>query len=179
MNQSKKKFKLIWLKGALAQMSQQGITFGTVFLSVLAGIGLFFTAWAWVAVAVLAVLFALALYVFYGLARDEETANHQRFIENWISSGGDGNERAFRRRVFENDGMDAALAAAGMSAMATGGFEHTVNIDGTPMVPGAGVDIHGNPFGVTPIETGKFHDDTGGFVSPSTSYQDPFDMNKI
>lgn len=179
MNQTKKKFKLIWLKGAFVHMSRQGITIGTIFFSVVAAIGLYVTPWAWAAIAVLAVLFAVALYVFYGVARDEETANHELFIANWISSGGDGEERANRRRVLDNEGMDAALSAAGMSAMSTVGFEHSVNIDGTPMVQGTGVDIHGNPFGVTPVETGKFHDDTGGFVSPSTSYHDPFDMNKL
>jgi len=46
----------------------------------------------------------------------------------------------------------AAAGAAGMagtaaaSSMDTG---PTVNVDGTPMVHGTNVDIHGNPFGVT------------------------------
>lgn len=28
-------------------------------------------------------------------------------------------------------------------------FSHSVNIDGTPMIPDTNIDINGNPFGVT------------------------------
>ncbi|KWU17875.1 hypothetical protein [Burkholderia cenocepacia] len=177
MTKANKKFKVIWLRGALRMMNEGGITFGLIALTAFSLGALYFTQWAWAALAILAVLAVVAVVAFIGTARTMEEANHISFVNNWIASAGTPEEREYRQHVFSDDGLDAALSAAGISAMSTAAVSMPFNIDGTPMVEGTGMDIHGNPFGVTPVETGQFHEDTGGFVSPSTSYHDPFKMD--
>jgi hypothetical protein len=177
MTKANKKFKFIWVRGAIQMMHQAGITFGLTVFSVLAVGSLFITPWAWAGIGLLAAFAVVTLYLFIGTAREAEASNHSLFVQNWIASAGNDSERQSRQSLLDNGGMDAALSAAGASAMGTAGVSWAFNVDGTPMVEGTGMDINGNPFGATHQETGLFNTDTGGFVSPSTSYNEPFKMD--
>lgn len=48
-------------------------------------------------------------------------------------------------------------------------FASSVNLDGTPMVGDSGVDIHGNPFGVTDSTWNSFSSSTISDTSMSSS----------
>ena len=177
MTKANKKFKFIWVREALQMMHQAKITFGLVAMTMFAAFALFITPWAWAGIGLLAAMAAITLYLFVGTAREAEASNHSQFVDNWIASAGSSSERQSRQSLRDNGGIDAALSAAGASAMGTAGVNWAFNVDGTPMVEGTGMDINGNPFGATQQETGLFNTDTGGFVSPSTSYHEPFKMD--
>lgn len=129
-------------------------------------------------------LVALAIHVASVVAGmrywDSAMALHKRaLLENWVSSADSNDERARRRAIFESSTLDAALASAGMTSFANApdfspnaGPEIRFNVNGMPMVPGAGVDVTGNPEGYLP-PLPQFNSDAGSWSTPGNSYTSP------
>ncbi len=129
----------------------------------------------WVAFVAAAVGYLLILGMYVHAARLVEQNAKLSFVASWIDSGADANEISRRRAMFAEQGIEHALGAAGWTAM--GVTTAAVNIDGTPMVSGTNLDIHGNVYGVAPGTAGAWNPDTGDFVAPSTAYSSPIGMD--
>jgi hypothetical protein len=100
----------------------------------------------------------------------------------WDASALTNDRRARCINFFEDVGANQALLAAGMIGAGGAAASHAIhssdhddaftilafNIDGTPMMGDSGVDIHGNPFGVTQDTFG--HNDFIGLSSSEVDF---------
>jgi hypothetical protein len=75
----------------------------------------------------------------------------------WARAGRTPEER--RNRILSVESLGAGLAFGGYSGLYGGDDSLTLNVDGTPMIPGAGIDVHGNTFGTSDApDTSEFSD---------------------
>ena len=138
------------------------------------GLGLIFSSGFWFGV--FGVAFCVLLGMSFWLVRqsfmnaEKDMTTHKfRTVKAWVREGRNAKERRERREALEMYGTDHVFESAKAS-----GFNPGVNINGLPMTE-AGVDIHGNPYGVTGV-----HETWGGSHSISsdvTGYTPPVGMN--
>lgn len=92
----------------------------------------------------------------------------------WVYEGKTAEERKARKAQLDEDGYEGVLGAAVVMAVLNEGISY--NTDGTPMLPGGVIDIHGNTFGDT---SSMFSSDvgTGMDLHAGDAYSSPIGMD--
>ena len=151
------------LRYTLTHPSNTWLVLGMVAITVLAiygGGGVLGTVIGLVAVA-MAVWVYQSGYASYATAVLE---GQEAAVKNWVQDATDAHERARRQLRAASMTASALVEAERLTP-----FEPLVNIDGTPMVPGVGLDINGVVYGASEV-SGPIHMNDGSWSSSPTAY---------
>lgn len=174
---TQKRFKFLWVRVAYNLLREAGVHYACAGFAVLFAVAAqWATAFYW-GVGFMGLLYVIAWVAGILVARNLELKNQLKFLKQWVSAAPSANEVAKRQELWNRQGTDAALVAAGGAAMAASLFAPAINIDGTPMVDGTPFDLNGNVYGATPMGDADWNQDTGVHVAPLNSYADPIGMN--
>jgi hypothetical protein len=90
--------------------------------------------------------------------------------EQWVARAPDEHERRRRREAYSAMGAAALVISQGLKVS-----EPSFNVDGSPMLPGGLVDIHGRAYGEPGVLTGVHDVHTADWHSASDAWHSPHD----
>lgn len=100
----------------------------------------------------------------------------ERAASRWVRAGASAEEVRMRDEEVQTHGSARALMAADVGL--NFGLPD-MNIDGSPMIPGTGIDIYGNLYGVVNDEPDNFDGGNDMLLTPGLEYEAPHDMSDM